>query len=337
VDGDDGWGRRNSSIAGSGDAAPMAPASHRRPSRTAHRAALPNRPITVTDAARAGWTQSAARHAIRVGDIERVRRGVLGRVEPIHRGILPRRVQEAANLRRAQAATLTCPRAALADVHLHRASLPDDGIVHLDGYRALGAARTVMDLARERGVAAGVVAADYALHHGLVDTTSLAAAFEVCSRWPGRKAARITLLRADGRAESPLESLSRLEIASARLPAPEPQPSICDRFGQFLGRCDFYWDEFGVVGESDGDQKYAEGRPAIVAERTRHQLFEDTGLVVVRWGWADLFSFDSVARRLRTAYSRGARRGTPVRRWGILRPEHGLHSPASQSRRSSAR
>jgi hypothetical protein len=208
---------------------------------------------------------------------------------------------------------------------LHRATLADSDVVMLEGYKVAAAARTVMDVARERGIEAGVVAADHALHNHLTNAAELRDALDLCRGWPGRKAARMTLLCADGDAESPLESLSRLRMAVYRIPAPRPQRELCDEHGQFLGRCDFYWDEFGVVGEADGDLKYEGGQPTIVAERARERLLEDTGLIVVRWGWQDLYSFDRVARRLQTAFARGARSGSRQRRWGLLEPTPGLH------------
>jgi hypothetical protein len=197
-------------------------------------------------------------------------------------------------------------------------------VIMVGGYRVLAPARTVLDVAREHGVDAGLVAADYVLHEGLADREGLSAALEVCARWPGRKAARITVAMADGDAESPLESLSRLQMAANGVPAPRLQAEICDQYGRFIGRSDFYWDEFGVIGESDGDLKYI-GPESIIGERGRHKAFEDLGLIVVRWSWSDLFAFDKVGRRLRTAYSHGLRRGSPERMWGVLKPSFRLH------------
>jgi hypothetical protein len=330
---------------------------HRRPTRSAHRA-LPEGPFTVRAASANGLTPAAQRHAIGLGDLERLRRGVLD--EPVAPDpTLPRRrIAEAANLRAARASSLACRRAwishfaaaialgiptfgdiarpcltvpagtalrALAGVHLHRATVLDADRITVDGYPVTAPARTIMDIAREHGVPAGVVAADYALHEGLTDHESLRAAFDQCARWPGRKSARITLASADGAAESPLESISRLRMAATGLPTPRPQIRICDEYRRFIGRSDFYWDEFGVVGESDGDLKYERGSAAIVEERQRHKEFEDLGLIVVRWGWSDLFAFHKVARRLRAAYARGHRPGSPERRWGTLPPSRGLH------------
>lgn len=303
----------------------------------------------------AGWTPAAQRHAVRVGDVERVQRGVISPVTMHPPGTPARRILEAGNLRVAQAAALLCERAAishqsaaiahsaptfgpidrscltvpsgtalrrLARVHLHRATVTDADVVMIDGYRVLRAERTVMDLAREFGVDAGVVAADFVLHAQLITETELREAFEVCRGWPGRQAARLTFLNADHDAESSLESVSRLRILASGLPAPRLQTEICDLDGRFLGRSDFDWDEYGVFGEVDGDMKYADQEDQVLAaQRDRHSALQETGLIGVRWGWSDLFSFDRVVRRLGVAFAHGVRPGSPERRWGLLLPQ----------------
>lgn len=101
----------------------------------------------------------------------------------------------------------------------------------------------------------------------------------------------------------------------AGLPPPRPQVPILARDGQFIGRVDFYWDEFGVVGEADGDGKLA-GRPrGLIEEKRRQGRLEDAGLIVVRWGWSDLRTFDSVAAHLRAAFNRGVRPNRTPRLW----------------------
>ena len=137
-------------------------------------------------------------------------------------------------------------------------------------------------------------AADAALHGGRLAPSELADVLEGCAGWPGRRAARLTYALCDGRAESPLESLSRLRLAAARLPSPQLQAELSDELGRFVARSDFYWDEFGVVGEADGEQKY-QSRADVLEERRRQRRLEDLGLIVERWGWADLRRFDEVA------------------------------------------
>jgi hypothetical protein len=130
----------------------------------------------------------------------------------------------------------------------------------------------------------------------------------------GRRGGRVTARVAEPTADGCLRSTP-----------PSPASRNLREYGRFVARVDFYWEDFGVVGESDGNLKYERGARAIVEEKARHKELEELGLVVVRWGWADLFPFDKVARRLRAAYVRGLPVGSPERRWGVLLP-HRLHS-----------
>lgn len=123
---------------------------------------------------------------------------------------------------------------------------------------------------------------------------------------------------ADPRSESPLESVSRLAIRDAHLPAPWLQPTVLVD-GRFVGRPDFYWDEFGVTGEADGWEKYEAGWQRLRDEKRRQERFEEAGLVVVRWGSDDLDRFDRVAERLLAAFRRGSRLPRSERRW-VARP-----------------
>ncbi|MDT4918625.1 MAG: hypothetical protein QOH89_3325 [Pseudonocardiales bacterium] len=329
------------------------PPSHRRPSRSAARPALPERPIDHEGAAALGWTRAALRHALAAGDVVSGGRGVVLGLAGAAPGSPNRRQVERALLDAARASAVRCPRAVishfpaavatgmptvgalsrpclsvpagtalrhLVGAHLHRATLPERDLVHAQGDLVTSPARTIMDIAREHGVRAGVVAADYALHEGLVSRGDLADAYEACARWPGRRSARITLLSADGAAESPLESLSRMQFAAAGLPAPLPQAEICSISGEYITRSDFLWDEFGVVGEADGNAKYGpDGRVAVRERETRAKL-ERAGLIVVQWGWRDLRDFRPVLDRLQLAFARGVRPGSKSRQWGILLP-----------------
>jgi len=172
-------------------------------------------------------------------------------------------------------------------VHLHRCALPPRS------HDAVGCAsieRIVIDLAREHGMPAGLVAADFVLHEGMTSMPRLLAELEACRRWPGVRAAAEAIAFTDGRAESVLESRSRLAIRDWGLPAPEPQVRIGDRWGRFVARVDFYWDEFGIVGEADGDLKYDDDDPTPLHKEKRRQevLEQDLELPVVRWGNGDL-------------------------------------------------
>jgi hypothetical protein len=288
-----------------------------------------------------GLSIDAIKHRLRVGRWEAPTRGVYW-TRPDAVASLADQV-----VRRAIASTMTCERAtishaaaglifglptlriphraclsvpagtalrALADVHLHRATLvPED--LH-PGFRITSVARTVLDIAREDGVESGLVLADAALRANMLEHAQLLAALERCAGWPGRRSAARVAALCDGRAESVLETLSRLRFHDRGLPAPELQVEIADHHGQFVARVDFLWPEHGVVGEADGNLKYDAGREAIVAERRRQQQLEDLGLIVVRWEWGDLTRFEVVERRLREAF---ARTGRPDPSWLLRR------------------
>jgi Transcriptional regulator, AbiEi antitoxin len=202
--------------------------------------------------------------------------------------------------------------------HLHRATLDRAHLVGTAGVPRTSIARTVLDIAREHGVDDAVVVGDAALHEGMVVVEQLVRVAEFCAGWPGSRRALAVLELLDDRSESPLESVSRIRLAGVGVPAPEPQVDIFDAHGLFLGRLDFYWDEFGVAGEVDGKAKYGESPVETVwREKRRQGRMEDTGLIFVRWGRPDLEAMNRLAARLRTGFARGARRPRSDREWVV--------------------
>ena len=97
----------------------------------------------------------------------------------------------------------------------------------------------------------------------------------------------------DGRSGSAGESLSRVAIHRAGLPAPELQARFDDDRG-LIGYTDFWWPEAGIIGEFDGLGKYRRDlsgqrrSPAdiVVAEKRREDRLRSLGPRVVRWGWS---------------------------------------------------
>lgn len=173
--------------------------------------------------------------------------------------------------------------------------------VDLDGVLVTSAARTVTDLARSEGLLAGVVAGDAALRAGL--TTLDALRTEVLQAGSGRgvRAARRAVDLVDPRSESPGESLSRVRLAEAGLPAPDLQHELYDAAG-LIGRVDFWWQDAGVVGEFDGRVKYGTGDPDVLwDEKLREDRLRAAGHRVVRWTWADAWAGTPMTARLRAA------------------------------------
>ena len=165
-------------------------------------------------------------------------------------------------------------------------------LVAMDGVRATGAARTVVDVARSWSFAAGLVAADHALRESWATADRLAG--ELAAIGPGRGvwAGRRVIDAASDAAESVGESLSRARMIELGLPLPKLQHEVEDGDG-LIGRVDFWWESLGLVGEFDGRLKYrVAGIPdtraveeRVWAEKQREDRLRSLGLRVVRWTW----------------------------------------------------
>jgi hypothetical protein len=203
------------------------------------------------------------------------------------------------------------------------AALPPSHVVHLASFRTTTPARSLVDCARKWPLEDAVVAMDAALHARLLTEEELAATVLDQTHWRGIGAAARAAGLADGRAESPLETLGRLRILGCGLPAPELQVEIHDGRG-FVARVDGWYEEAAVAVEFDGMVKYSDPRdgrsPARVHwdEKRREDRMLDLDIRVVRIARADLGpAWHRVERRLWSlldAPLAGPRRFTVVRR-----------------------
>jgi hypothetical protein len=190
-------------------------------------------------------------------------------------------------------------------VHLHAAALQADEVTLVDGLPVTCVSRTLVDLGRMLPFEAALVPTDATLHRGLVTRDELLAAVGRGAHRPHNAAARRVAAFADGRAESPGETRSRVAIRRAGLPAPVLQYRVGS------ARTDFAWPEYRTVGEFDGKVKYGRLlRPgqqpgdAVFEEKRREDALRDRGLQVVRWVWDELDPFDLPVGRLHRAFAR---------------------------------
>jgi hypothetical protein len=86
---------------------------------------------------------------------------------------------------------------------------------------------------------------------------------------------------------------------------------IFDERGRHVGRVDFLWPAYGVIGEADGWSKYR--RPDVAgtelevlrAEKTREDRLRDLGYELVRWTSVDIIRPQSpVTARIQRAVAR---------------------------------
>lgn len=203
------------------------------------------------------------------------------------------------------------------DDHLvrHCVDIPLESLF-IDGLEVTSLPRTIVDIARSSGFVEGLIVADAALAGvavpglGLRSVTKLDLAREIPG--PGSRGvafARSVVEFADHRSGSPLESTSRASMATAGLSRPRLQHEFNDADGRMI--VDFWWPEWGVVGEADGRSKYEDPRfrngrsleQVLVDEKWREdrirQIPEVRGFA--RWGAAVAHSPQRLGRLLRSA------------------------------------
>lgn len=104
-------------------------------------------------------------------------------------------------------------------IHHHGARYRADQVVLVDGLPALEVARTVVDIAREHGYRAGLVAADAALRSGVTRHQLSEAAADMVG-WPYSLTVNAVIADADDGAESVGETLTRELVAECSLGPP---------------------------------------------------------------------------------------------------------------------
>ena len=191
--------------------------------------------------------------------------------------------------------------------HLTRVGLLDNLVI--DGMRVTGLSRTALDVAREHGFTAGVVACDAALQLG-AHAADFARDLAMMAYWPEVTVARSAAEASDDGAESAGESLSRLVIEELALGPYETQFHV--RAGNKVFRTDLRVGR--QVFEFDGRKKFLRPEAGGVAtkpledivwdERMRQQDICQEGLGMSRIIWADLFGMarTRLKARLRAEY-----------------------------------
>ena len=183
-------------------------------------------------------------------------------------------------------------------------------------------ARTAVDLARKGPALSAVVVLDGALRAG-VTTDELADVLDACRGWPGVRRAAGWVAFADGRAESPLESVGRWRMHQLELPPPDLQLVVRDLDGP-VARVDFGWEALRTVGEADGFAKYraSDGTAdfaALRAEKLREDRLREAGWEVFRFTWDEAVHRPAVIEaRARRAFARAAGRHGLLPRYRAL-------------------
>lgn len=201
----------------------------------------------------------------------------------------------------------------------HKGELTASDIVVIDGVNATSLARTVYDVIRTESAETAIAVFDAALRRVAwrsVDRYDDVAAerlrADVIARidaHPGARGvrqARLIATLADGRAQLPGESVSRLWMHRLGVEPPLLQIEVRIEGGRAFP--DFAWPGLRRFGEFDGDGKYLDirltgGRSAgavLESQRSREMaVIAATGWTPLRWGWRSLESLQTFEKFLR--------------------------------------
>lgn len=208
-------------------------------------------------------------------------------------------------------------RGAVASAVRHRGEVPADDIVERHGLRCTSIPRTMADVARTCAFDTAVCVLDAALRgvaHTRVAPYDAERAEEMRARAltialrsaHGRSRAYRALAFADGKAQLPGESISRIRLAQLGFEPPRLQVPVAGPSGTNY-YVDFGLDDVQAWGEFDGTGKYLDdalrsGRTTdevVLREKQREDWIRGvTRRPVVRWGWSHLRTADTLGRRL---------------------------------------
>lgn len=181
----------------------------------------------------------------------------------------------------------------------HRLHIADEDVVRCEGLLFTSVPRTLLDIAATSSFRDAVVVGDAALRIDrlgrrppLTTREELEEAWTRAQPMKAHARAKAVLDFAETRAETPIESVSRVTMRTIGVPRPELQVAHYDA-RSFIGETDFAWPEYGAVGEADGDQKYLNpefrgGRnpeQVLLDEKRREDRLRALPRQVPRWPW----------------------------------------------------
>lgn len=212
---------------------------------------------------------------------------------------------------------LTCLGAPLGrstpDIAYHQGVCGDDELTMVGNHLTVAPVRAGLEAALLTTVAGGLVILDSVVDLKLGTLDEIHAGFLHMTGHPNSRRLQITVRLTRTGANSTGESLSRHMMWTQHLPEPVLQFEVHDEFGNLLGITDFAWPDHGLMGEFDGMVKYGRLRrkgetPGQAVEREKKRedrLREETGWLMIRLIWAELFRPTVTAARIRRQLERG--------------------------------
>jgi hypothetical protein len=199
------------------------------------------------------------------------------------------------------------------DIVYHHGSVEVTNLVEVQRALVVDPVRAAIEAASVGSIPQGVVVLDSVLDLAAAELNDLWHCYEERTGWPNSRRLQVSLRLARPGSNSVGESLARHLMWRTHLPEPVLQFEVRGAHGELIGRTDFAWPEYGVLGEFDGIAKYGRllrpgesSQDAMVREKLREdRLREATGWLMIRLVWSDLATQSATAARIRTQLDRG--------------------------------
>jgi hypothetical protein len=197
------------------------------------------------------------------------------------------------------------------DVVYHRDCWDAEGVWAQDEHLLLDPVTCALQAASRTTVTQGVVILDSVIDLDLGDENALARTYAAMSRSPFTRKLQMTVRLTRRGAQSVGETLTRDLLFKHHIPEPQLQYKVFDG-SRLVGITDFAWPDLGLLGEFDGKIKYGrllkpgeEPGDAVFREKRREdEIREITGMGMIRYTFGDLFVPLATAARTRRMLAR---------------------------------
>jgi hypothetical protein len=186
------------------------------------------------------------------------------------------------------------------DVVVHQLVIAPGQFARVAGIMTTDPLRTVADLILREERYPAVSLLDSALNRRLLGPDDLARLPSVFRGRRGAVAARGYLSEANGLAQSPLETRTRLRCVDGKVPPDALQIEVRDDDGYLLGVGDLGWRAARVLAEADGRGAHATPE-ALFDDRRRQNRLLNAGWRVLRFTWSDTLRPDYIPETVRRA------------------------------------
>ncbi|MCX4387469.1 hypothetical protein OG777_11060 [Micromonospora peucetia] len=186
------------------------------------------------------------------------------------------------------------------DVVVHQLAVDPDAVSEVAGLPVTTPLRTVADVILRADRYSAVCVLDSALNRQVVTESDLVRIPALLVGRRGAVAARRHLAETDGRAQSPLETRTRLRCVDGGVPPDVLQLEVRDRDGYLLGIGDLGWRAARLIAEADGQAPHRTPT-AVFEDRTRQNRLVNAGWRILRFTWADTLRPDYIPHTIKAA------------------------------------